>query len=195
MIKRWMITIFLTSTLLACNQHRSHKYKEASKLNCILLGGDSVVWYYGNSDDMQSLVRGKISDTIFMQHVFASAKSHAQAGFFTIALKPTAGNNIGENFRQMVDLLNENDLQSRSIDTLDETERKFFRTISLQEFLDESRDAIRHLNLPKVEKEQQENPTSSTLTIIPFGEKGTYAYWGTDMKAGKRYTYNELAQF
>jgi biopolymer transport protein ExbD len=192
-----LIVIILLASLFGCGHGRNGNERLA-RMNLVLLGNDSVVCYYGNSGNMVDLTRGKVSDSSFIETIMESAKDHSKAGSFSIAVKPAAGNDIVNNLRQVVDLLNRNDLQNRVLDTLDETEKKYFNSISLQEFVAESGEAVNHLTLPKDEKDQQalnEAATGNGLVILIFDEDGIYAYSGKNIEAGKKYTYDELKGF
>jgi hypothetical protein len=190
-----LLLMTLFGTIYAgCSQRHSHG-KTANKLNFILLGNDSIACYYGNSDDITDLKQGSLSNTTFVQTLMKTAKQHAMDGALALVIKPTASTNVGDDFKSLVDQLNINDLQGRSLDTLDETERKMFNRISLQDVMDRPQPTSYHFQLPKDEPNQKDSatgPVADRLIVFIYGDSGIYAYRGADLHSGKKYTRAQL---
>ena len=170
--------IFFAAIYAGCAQRHSGG-RTTNKLNFILLGYDSIACYYGNSNDIMDLKQGSLSDINFVQALMKTAKQRATDGKLALAIKPTASSNVGDDFKKLVDLLNNNDLQGRTLDTLDETEQKIFNRISLQDVINSSQSTPLHLNLPRDEPGQKDSgpgPSADRLVIFIFGDSGIYAY-------------------
>ncbi len=194
MKKELFLIVLLTAVYAGCGPNPA-KGKSANKLNFILLGYDSLACYYGNSNAITDLKQGSLSDTNFVQAVMKTAKQHAMDGKLALAIKPTASVNVGDDFKQLVDQLNIYDLQGRTLDTLDETEQKIFNRISLQDVIGISRPTPLHLNLPRDEpgkKDTGPGPSTDRLVIFIYGDSGIYAYSGSDIHSGKKYTRPQL---
>lgn len=186
--------IFFAAMYAGCAQKPSGG-KTQSKLNFILLGYDSVACYYGNSSDIMDLKQGSLSDRNFAKALIKTAKQHEWDDSLPLVIKPTASPNVGDDYKKLVDLLNNNDLQKRSLDTLDKTERQVFNRISMQDVIDSSQATTFHLDLPKYETRQQDSATGSVadrLVVIIYGDSGIYAYSGADVHSGKKYTHAQL---
>lgn len=191
-----MFGLLIISALSGCAQEKRNE-KKPPTVNCILLGYDSIAYYVGNSAAMGDLKRGKLTDTTFMRNFLQTAKEQAKDSTSMILLKPTAAGDVARNFREIVDLLNNNDLQGRSLDTLDSNEQRVFHTTSLQGAAARASDASHRLILPKDEKPPATVNTSSPdrLVILLFGDQGIYVYKGTGIGSGKKYTYSELQKW
>jgi biopolymer transport protein ExbD len=196
MTKNRFFIVLVPAVFAACQSPRSHS-RENNKLSLILPGHDSVICYYGSSDRMDDLKKGKITDTVFMQDVLRSARAHAADSTFAIALKPAIADYIESDLRRTIDWLNDNGLQHRSLDTLDENEKRKFNVVSLETGT-ETGGALGTLHLPK-EEHLDHLPSDTTIAkqfvILIFDEGGIYAYTGADMRSGRKYTYPELRQF
>jgi biopolymer transport protein ExbD len=187
---RFFILLAIAASL-GCQLPHS-KIKGGNKLSCILLGHDSIAWYYGPSAQMAGLEIGKITDTLFLQAFIRSAKDQMGDSAFVIILKPTASDDVLPNMEMMVDKLNKNDLQRRDMGALDDNEKKKFNAVSWQMQLDMPKP--RQLVLPEGDGSQSpyaNAPVADRLVLL-FNQRGIYAYPGDDMSSGKTYTYPEL---
>ena len=192
--------ILAITVITGCAQKHTNS-KSSHTLNCILLGYDSLAFYYGNSDRMYRLERGKVTDSAFMNKLMTEAKEQVADSSFHIKIKPTASADIANNIRELVDLLNENDLQNRSIDTLDENEKMTFHATSMQELVDLLTirpDPVR-LQFPKDDdtirlKKDSLLPAKALVGIV-LGGNDIYAYKSPGIQSGKIYTYEEWKKY
>jgi len=193
MVKKYLFVMMLINIFNGCAQRETEPKKNI--VSCVLLGYDSLAYYYGNSEHVGNSVSGLISDSNFVKTFTQSIKDHSSHEGFKIAIKPTASANVGVDFKWLVDLLNSNDFQLRYIDTLDENEREKFNTVSIQQIMNKQSS---QLILPG---DENRNATLSdtvdvnTLTILVFGENGLYLYLGNDVGSGKKYDYADLKKF
>jgi hypothetical protein len=144
---------------------------------------------------MIGLKAGVMTDSLFIRDFVAAAKERSSGKTFKIAIKPAASANVGMDFKWLVDVLNNNDLQARYLDTLDEKEKREFNAVSLQGVLNKQ---MPEMVLPGDNKLQSESAIpvdSNTLTVLLFGENGIYIYSGNNIISGKRYRYGELEKF
>jgi len=138
---KWTLILILVGGVTACKSAK----KDAAKLNIILFGYDSIACYYGNSDEMTELRYGKITDSLFMDTIVMNAKERKPG---LIALKPGTGGGVLGNWQFVDALFKTNNFNSRTIDTLDEKEQKFFNTTSVISFLKEREQPLK-LFLPR----------------------------------------------
>ncbi|HLK30626.1 MAG TPA: hypothetical protein VKT28_18755 [Puia sp.] len=191
-IKTFFILFFITHFLIGCNNTQN---ASESVLSCILLGYDSIAIYQGNSSKMSGLERGKLNDSVFVNQIIKFAKEQSGNLNFKVAIKPTASGDVGTNLKKLVDLLNKNNIQNRSIDTLDDIEEKKFGIESLQKYLSPQ---PLNLYLPKDDSHEPKIDQSilkDAITVITFENEGIYAYSGTNIKSGEKYTYNQFRKF
>jgi len=129
-----------------------------------------------------------------MGRVIQSAKEHAKSPSFVLAIKPTAAGDVGKNIMEVIDILNENNVVKRAIDTLDENEKRIFDASSPPDFLQRLHGEPMKLALPRDEKSETVNSRldSNRLVILIFGADGIFAYTGANIKSGKKYTYKEI---
>ena len=188
-MRKWLL--YLPPIIfVACHSTRDKSKNEI--LSCILLGYDTVAWYYGNSADMEGLVSGSLNDSAFVKRFITTAKKRQSLPGFKIVIKPTASANVGMDFKLLVDLLNDNDLDQRSLDSLDENEKIKFSATSPTEIIKHAQNT---LILPADEdsgKYAARPADIHTLTILAFKDTGLYVYRGANIKAGKTYRYIEL---
>lgn len=166
--------------------------KEASKLNIVLFGYDSIASYYGNSAEMTDLRYGKLTDSLFMDTVLTAAKEREPG---IIILKPVSGGGVLSNWQHVDTLFKINNFNNRIIDTLDKKEQEFFNTTSIIPFIKSLHEEPLKLFLPKEESEQVHEPSGKELIVLILNENEVYAYNGAQVKDGKRYTYNELGLY
>ena len=197
MVRITLIGVLILSVLEGCSQ-KKHRQDSDSVLNCILLGYDSVAFYYGSSNQMIALEKGKIGDKLFIDKVVQQAKKHTYDTAFQIKIKPTASADIANNFRDLVNILNDNNIENRSIDTLDKNEQLVFQTKSLQEIIEQLHAEPLRLYLPKADSTDAKTAvplTDSAIIVLVFGKNGIYTYTGRDIESGRIYTYEEFNQF
>lgn len=187
------LRFFVVLAIAASTGCQSSHVKDANKLSCILLGNDSVAWYYGSSAQMAGLKKGKITDSIFMQKFIRFARQRMKDSAFVIVVKPTAANDVPPNMETMIDWLNNNDLQSREMSNLDENEQRKFNTLSWQSELAKSKEF--HLSLPRDSQSPHIKVPAKDLLVLLFNEHGIYEYPGDDMSSGKTYAYSDLKEF
>ncbi len=188
-MKKWFLYVMPT-ILMGC--HSPVKNSKSAIMSCVLLGYDSMAYYYGDSKDMNGLTSGLLNDSAFITHFISVVKTRQSLPGFKIAIKPTASGNVGTDFKVLVDLLNVNEFEKRSIDSLDENEQKRFNATSLTAVMKHSQTTFM---LP-AEDGSGKNVSSSSdapaFTILIFKDTGLYVYRGTDIKDGKIYRYTEL---
>jgi hypothetical protein len=81
------------------------------------------------------------------------------------------------------------------IDTLDEKEQEFFNTTSIIPFLKKMHEEPLKLFLPKEENAQVYDSTGKGLVVLILNENEVYAYYGTQLKNGRTYTFKELGLY
>jgi hypothetical protein len=109
-------------------------------------------------------------------------------------LKPGDGASVLGNWEHLDTLFKINNFENRKIDTLDEKEQKFFKTTSIIHWLKEHEKPL-ELFLPKDENEHVVVPSDKTLVVLILNEQEAYAYNGTVVKNGRKYTYEELGLY
>jgi biopolymer transport protein ExbD len=191
MIKNWLTFLLAAMTFLACGQNANPSKNEKNKLTCILLGMDSLAYYYGDSTNAERAQQGHLSDATFMNKMITTAKEHATSdSSFVISVKPTMAGNVGEDFRSLVNLLNDKSLDHRSLDSLNEIEKKTFNTVSPYDIIHS--EPVR-LHLPKDEQNEDTLPNNpDRLVVLIYDEQGIYAYRGAVMTSGQKYSYAEF---
>jgi len=120
---------------------------------------------------------------------------------FLLVLKPGDGDDMLSNFQEMVSFLKEHEVVHQSIDTLDLHEEKAFG-ISTPPFIKAAMGGHPvepfKLNLPKDDPDTTDRlagfPKESQLVILLSNEEEIYAYTGSDLRTGKKYTYPELRE-
>ncbi|HVW62708.1 MAG TPA: hypothetical protein VHC48_21805 [Puia sp.] len=138
-----------------------------NKVICIVPGIDSIIYYYGNSPQMDEAKRGRISDTAFINGMFQAVKDRGSL----LVIKPGAGVRVLPDLKEMVLLSNDHKVAHRSLDTLNADEGKTFGYAT-----------------PSTIKAVIE---SERLVILLVGDNEIYAYPTGDIHKGKKYTYAE----
>lgn len=164
--------------------------------NCILLGSDSVAYYYGSSNKMNELVRGNINDSVFIFHIIKSIKEHSENKNFKVAFKPTDANDVRKNVVDIINLFNLYDIQNRYIDTLDENEQKFFHSETMPAVIAEMNRNPLKLTLPRndndTSKSSAKSPNTVTMILV---NNSIYVYEGEDISNGKQYSYSDIDNY
>jgi hypothetical protein len=186
-MKNWALIFMLPALVAGCKSDK----KNASKLNIVLFGYDSIACYYGNSTELTDLRYGKITDSLFMDTILTNARERKPG---LIVLKPGGGAAVLGNWEHLDTLFKINNFENRKIDTFDEKEQKFFNTTSIIPWLKEHQEPMK-LFLPKEENEHVVIPSDKTLVILILNEHEAYAYNGTKVKNGRKYTYEELGLY
>src|SRR5882672_11232112 len=122
-MRNWaLFCMAMTSFFISCGQAGTgaSTTPDDNKLTCIVAGYDSIIYYTGGSSQMRDVHKGNIADSVFMNSMFRTVKEQG----FLLALKPGDGGDMLSNFQQIVNLLNEQQVIRRSIDTLDLNEEK-----------------------------------------------------------------------
>jgi hypothetical protein len=166
--------------------------KDTSKLNIVLFGNDSIACYYGNSTELTDLRYGKITDSQFMDTILTNAKERKPG---LIVLKPGSGAAVLGNWEHLDTLFKINNFENRKIDTFDEKEQKFFNTTSIIPYLKKRQEEPLKLFLPKEESEQVNVTSGKGLVVLILNEHEAYAYNGTELKNGRKCTYEELSLY
>ena len=192
--KKYLLFILLFPFLSGCKQHAmltGGNVKNTS--HCILLGYDSMAYYYGNSSEMQELKQGNIYNHVFTSYVIKSIRLHSKSVGFKIAFKPTAAGDVAANTEALVDLFNTNGIQNRYMDTLDANEKKFFNTISLPRVANQTF----KLSLPAdpSDKKKPLVDTGKNVVKLLCTDNFIYAYQGRNIAGGEKYTYNPIGTF
>jgi biopolymer transport protein ExbD len=197
-VRQWLLLFILINAALEGCSWFSASSKDRSKLNCILLGNDSIACYYGSSKELHDVRRGVLADAAFIRDIVHDIKR--QDSGLVISIKPAAAGNVVEDLQRFMDLMKANGLIHQSIDTLDANEEAAFHTMALQKVAVETMASPMHLALPKEEEgsarsDYDKVSLSSRLVVLTFGDSGIYVYIGNDIKAGKQYTYPEFRKF
>jgi biopolymer transport protein ExbD len=190
--------LLLFSAIMAfvcsCGQTRTGNIGNLNNngLTCLILGYDSIIYYTGN---MQQVKKGKLTDTMFVNEMFQKIKVKD----LELILKPGDGGDVVSNFREMVNLLNIHDVTKRSIDSINANEEKAFGFSTPPQIKATMRNQTIQplkLDLPKDESGSPSSisglPKESQLTILFSDRKNLYAYLGTNISNGKKYSFEEL---
>jgi len=162
------------------------------------LGYDSIIYYIGIGRQMQDVHNGKIGDTAFVKAMFEKIKS----GGLSMVIKPGGGADMLGNFREMVELANNHNVYRRSVDSGDTNEEKTFGFITpsmVKAAMRVEQQPPLKLSLPRDEPNRPDSlsgfPKSSRLVILLSRSDDIYAYIGSDIEKGKKYTYPEITDF
>jgi biopolymer transport protein ExbD len=197
-MKNWalFVCIGMLSSIMGCGQTDRNTAIDAdsNRLTCIFPGYDSIIYYHGASSRIQGVKRGVVTDSMFMDSLIRTIKDRGGL----VMLKMGAGGGMFDNYQQMVDLLNSNQVVNRGMDTLDINEQQFFGFVTAPQamaMLKGEQPEIK-LNVPREEHDTSNIlagfPKASRLTVLISGDDGIYAYMGEDLKNGKKYTYQEI---
>ncbi|MCS3801456.1 hypothetical protein [Niastella sp. OAS944] len=186
-MKKWVFKLLTLGLVTGCYSGK----KETVKLSIILFGYDSIACYYGNSTELADLRYGNITDSLFMDTILTKARDRKPD---QILLKPGGGAGVLGNWQHLDTLFKINNYNNTKIDTLDEKEQKLFNTTSIIPWLKEHEQFLK-LFLPREENEHITVPSDKTLTVLIIDEHEAYAYNGTNVKNGSKYTYEELGLF
>ena len=191
-MKNWAF-LFTGVIFCAFSCGQSHS-KDSPRLACIFLGYDSVIYYTGSSTRMEDVNRGKVTDTVFMNEMFAKIKK----GGLPLTLKPGGAGDVMTNLQEVIDLANRYEVTQRSEDSIDVNEEKAFGAATppqLKAFL-QGQPLSFQSDLPKDGPGNPNAvanlPKASQLVILIAGGTEIYAYLGGDIEKGKKYTYQEL---
>ena len=187
----------LTTCLIGCGQ--VHTGDSASvdnnRLTCLVLGYDSIIYYIGISGQMRDVHRGKITDTGFVRAMFKKIDN----GGLSMILKPGGGADMLGNFQEMVNLANNHDIFRRSVDSGDTNEERAFGFVTpprVKAILRGEPEPPLKLILPRDEPDKPDSlpgfSKSFRLVVLLSGNDGIYAYTGSDVGKGKKYTYPEM---
>jgi len=145
---------------------------------------------------MQDIQRGKITDSVFVREIFRKIKS----GGLSIVLKPGGGADMLSNFQEMVDLANKYDVSRPIVDSGDANEDKAFAFVTpemVKTAMRGEKQPPLKLDLPRDQPDNSKAlsgfPISLQLVILLSKDKEIYAYTGGDMRTGKKYTYQGIA--
>ena len=200
-MKKWALGyIAVTFFFISCNGQDSGGYiasQEDNKLTCIVPGFDSAIYYYGSSNQIRDIKRGKISDTVFMNGMFLTVKDKGLA----LSLKPGAGAEVIADLTRMVSLSNDHEITRRSIDSLDANEEKAFGYTTppdIKGYMRGQHEPLK-LNLPRDNEKDTVSaianfPQASRLVILLNGGNDIYVYPAGDIHGGKKYTYAECRE-
>ncbi len=193
--QRLPMLILLLLMLAGCNQHRTVA-PQNHHLNCILMGNDSVILYYGDGKKMEQLKAGHLQDSVFMNDIFSTIKSIPADTSFKIRIKPTASGDLAEDFTTLVDMLNDHDVQGRSVDTLYPLEQRTFFVTSPAQLIESKNNPVQPFHLmPDTHSPPGEPATSTTFTLFLSGEDILYGFLGKDMQNGQTYSTESLTTF
>jgi biopolymer transport protein ExbD len=196
----------LTAFMAGCGHQRTTGQHSAvqdttgisddDRLSCLLLGYDSIIYYHGSSSRMQDIKRGVITDTAFINDMFRTVKSQG----FLFTIKPGGGADVGTNLQEITDQANSRAIAPRSVAIIDSNEEKAFGVSTPPQIVDmmNGKRPEFKLNLPKDDEQSDTTlssyPKASQLNILVAGDDGIYAYWGDNLREGKKYTYEELTK-
>ena len=160
-------------------------------MTCIFLGKDSIACYFGDSAVSDQVLRGNASDARFFAVVTSRAYVFMKADpGFTIFLKPTVATGALKNLSDFKTNLRNQGVNQTIIDTLSTKEIVFFHATSLTDIFNSTPTPFQ---LPADTDGTDSFPNNpDRLVVLIYNEKGIYAYRGTDLAAGKKYTYPEF---
>jgi biopolymer transport protein ExbD len=180
---------------IACGQSPAGKGAalDDHKLTCILTGYDSLIHYTGSSSQIHEIKKGRITDTVFINAMFRTVKDRR----LLLILKPGDGADIEANFQSLSKFIDEHEVTFFAMDTMDFREEKAFGFSTPPMMKDGFKQARQlTLNLPKDEGNSDtvlsSFPKASQLVVLITSSSDIYAYWGDDIRSGKKYTYPEL---
>ncbi|HTR28109.1 MAG TPA: biopolymer transporter ExbD [Puia sp.] len=197
MLRNTVLFAALTTLLTGCGQNQPGKSSGpgADTLTCLIPGYDSIIYYMASHGDTQQIKRGLITDTGFTKEMFQKAKAQN----LVVVFRPLPGGDMIPNFREMIRLSDKYEIANRFVDTaeFDEARTPGFTSAPYVKALmrGESPPPFK-LDLPRAEPDSPNAvakfPTSSRLTILLGDDRHIYGYMGTDIRSGKKYTYDEL---
>lgn len=190
-----LLFVGIAASALSCGQNHRYGDKSAPSLTCLVLGYDSIIYYSGSSRQMQDIHQGKITDTLFVNAMFEKIKRED----LTMILKPGGGADMLGNFQDLVNLANTNGVQRREVDSGDSYEDKAFGFVTAPmikaSMRGEDPPALK-LDLPREALDTGKLlpgfPKASQLVVLISSSNDIYAYWGADMRKGRKYTYQAL---
>jgi biopolymer transport protein ExbD len=196
-MKNWALFLISMSTcLMGCGQ--GHKADSTGvgneRLTCLVLGYDSLIYYSGTSKNMRDINKGRITDTTFMNAMFAKIKDSG----LSMTLKPGSGAEVIPDFTEVVNLANLHQIYGRSVDSIDENEVNPFDCATAPQIKAtmNGKDYPMKLALPRTKPDTPNAvtkfPKEAQLVILLSGSKDIYAYMGGDIRKGQKYTYQEL---
>jgi biopolymer transport protein ExbD len=113
-----------------------------------------------------------------------------------MVLKPGGGADMMSNFQEMINLANNYYVYKRSVDTGDTNEDKSFGFVTppmVKAVLRGENPPPLKLSLPRDEPDSPNAisnfPKASQLVVLISGNQSIYAYMGSDIRKGKKYTY------
>lgn len=200
-MRNWVIFFMgMSGLFVSCGQTGSSSVHNPAKdrLTCLVVGYDSIIYYTGDSHQMEDVKKGKIYDTAFVNRMFRTIKDRG----FLLTIKPGDGGNMMPDFQKMINLANDHDITNRSVDAIDGNEEKAFGFSTPPQIktamMGQGTEPLK-LDLPKDESTGPNAisnfPKASQLVILFSSSIDIYAYMGGDIQKGKKYTYQELTDF
>lgn len=183
-------TLFVLPAVLVAFSLLSCHPKDPNRLTCIFLGKDSVAYYYGDSAVSDQVHRGKADDPRFLTGIVGPAYVYSKKNpGFTIFLKPSAGDGSLQNLCDFKTSLQKQGLNATIIDTLNQKEIAFFHAPPLTNIF--NAEPTNTLQLPADTEGTDSFPNNpARLVVLIYDENGLFAYRGTDLANGKKYTYS-----
>lgn len=128
-----------------------------------------------------------------MNAMFRTAKDRR----LLLDLKPGDGAALAANFKSISDMIDEHKISYLALDTIDFREEKAFGFSTppmVKDGFKQEHELTLYVPTDDVNSDTALSsfPKASQLVVLISGSNDIYAYWGDDIRSGKKYTYPEL---
>jgi hypothetical protein len=192
-MKVYFFLLIIVVTVISCKTDSTNKVLP-SYSTIVLFGYDSIGFYSTPKPQLSGVLKGNLHDSAFISTIIDTLKNYSSNKFFYTIIKPTASANIAEDFKRLVDILNENEIVNRKIDSLNSYEETLFMRNTFPDILGEA--VPMKLNLPKGDDGDIEKINrDKSITLILAKNDMIYAYKGKSPTAIKKFTYQSIRNY